>query len=96
MCYHPHPEVTIAFGLVTQFLSSMCHNLQRFCKVNQQEMVEESEPLTKILLLTSRIANIFRHLSEQTTKQYEPRFERASDKPEVQTVYLSNANPKCY
>jgi hypothetical protein len=73
----------------------MCHSLQWFCKVNQQ-MLEEPEPLTEILNSTSRIANIFRHLSEKTTKQYEPRFETASDTPEVQIVYLSNANLKCY
>jgi len=71
----------------------MCHSLQRFCKVNHQEL---EELLTEILILTRSIATIFRHLSEQTTKQYKPRFERASDPPEVQTVYLSYENLKCY
>jgi hypothetical protein len=90
MCYHPQLEVKIPLGLVTQFLSVTCHNLQRFCKVNQQRMLEEQEPLTEILILNRRTANIFRHLSEQT-KQYKPRFERASNMPDVQTVYLSNS-----
>jgi hypothetical protein len=66
--YHPQLYVTIPFGSVTQCLSLMCHNLQRFHKVNQHEMLEEPEPLTEILILTSGIANIFKHLSEQITK----------------------------
>jgi len=70
----------------------MCHSLQRFCKVNQQKTLEEPEPLTKILILTSK----YFLTSVRTIKQYEPRFEKASDTPEIQTAYLSNANLKRY
>lgn len=59
-------------------------------------MLEEPEPLTEILILTKRIANIFWCISKKKTKQYEPRYETASDMPEVQTAYLSNASLKCY
>jgi hypothetical protein len=55
-------------------------------------MLEEPEPLTKILILPSKYFSA----SVGTTKQYEPRFEKASDTPEIQIVYLSNANLKCY